>query len=108
LTLRRTILIEDSESIHFNPRYKRIKEDFGNLWGIYWFIRWSRLPRNIRKHYRRARKEKTRLIAGLGYDQELVRLFCLWLRRPDNERRKKRFHDYLKDMPNRPEQLKLF
>ncbi len=85
------------------PLATKYERAFGELRRIYWWIRWSRFHKDVRRHYRRAQKEKARLV-GLGFDQELIRLYCLWMRRPKNEQREKRFYEALE----RPEQLSLF
>jgi hypothetical protein len=78
--------------------------DAAELRNIYWRIRASKFSREFRKWYRKAAKEKGRLKA-LGYDPELIRLFCLHMRRPNNEKREKRFSDYLEKQQG---QLTLF
>lgn len=83
--------------------FEVVSADFGELRRIYWFIRYSRFHKDVRRHYRRAQKEKARL-AGLGYDPELIRLYCLWMRQPGSEVREKRFHEHLR----KPRQLSLF
>lgn len=82
---------------------KRFLADAANLRNIYWFIRASRFHKDLRKHYRRAAKEKGRL-AALGYDQELIRLYRLALKKPGCEIREKRFREHL----HAPEQMTLF
>ena len=60
--------------------------DFNSLRSIYWFIRYNRKFNEAkrRQYYRRAAKEKQRLIA-MGYDSELVRLACRAFIHPRNE-----------------------
>ena len=82
---------------------QRFFRDAIALSNIYWFIRYERFSSRVRRHYRRAAKEKARL-AGLGHDSELVRLYCLHLADPRREQRKIRFFEHL----SQPEQLSLF
>ena len=71
---------------------------------IYWQIRYfTRNPSRVRRHYRQAEKEKARL-AGLGIDREAMRLYCLHLKNPQSEKRKKRFFAHFDE----PLQLELF
>lgn len=82
---------------------KAFLSDAQGLANIYWMIRASRFHRHIRKHYRRAQKEKGRL-AALGYDLEAIRLYRLWLRNPRLEHRFKRFEEHF----HKPVQMTLF
>lgn len=84
-------------------KQKQFENDAAFLRNCCWFIRYSRADKDVRKWYRKAAKEKGRL-AALGYDPELIRLYRLWMRRPDCERRQNRFYEHLE----RPEQLTLF
>lgn len=68
----------------------------GGLRNIYWRIRASRRATDRRRWYRLAQKEKARL-AGLGMDQELIRLYCLFLADPHREKRLHRVHSYIKN-----------
>ena len=77
--------------------------DASVLRNIYWLIRASRRHHQIRKHYRRAQKEKGRL-AALGHDLEAIRLYRLHLRNPRLEHRLKRFEEHF----HKPIQLALF
>lgn len=60
-----------------------LERELASLRNIYWHIRNAR-GRRLRQLYRRAQKEKARL-AGLGFDQELIRLYCLYLANPARE-----------------------
>lgn len=82
---------------------KKFLQDAQTLANIYWFIRASRGSSAVRRHYRKAQKEKGRL-AALGHDPEAVRLYRLWLRSPRREDRLKRFNDHFE----KPIQLTLF
>ena len=82
---------------------QRFYADAQPLANTYWWIRASRFGSPRRKHYRRAAKEKARL-AGLGWDQELIRLYGLYLRNPMREKRLQRVEEWFE----RPEQLRLF
>jgi len=73
-----------------NGLLERFEQDASGLRSAYWFIRASRYPIEVRRHYRQAAKEKGRL-AALGYDQEAIRLYGLWLRRGNHEKLRKRF-----------------
>lgn len=81
--------------------------DFSGLRAAYWRIRAERTPNRRRKWYRVAQKEKARL-AGLGYSQEVVRLYALYLRNPKLESRLDRFQRALDEWQNGPRQLTLF
>jgi hypothetical protein len=90
-----------------SERFDEFMKDASDLRGVYWNIRMARFHRDERKWYRRALREKIRLI-GLGYDSELIRLFCLWKRRPHSEVRERRFFEYFDSLPELPKQLTLF
>lgn len=69
-------------------------EDFSAaLRHCYWHIRMSRSDASRRRWYRRAAKEKRRL-AALGFDAELVRLYCLHLCNLRSDRRFQRYQAY--------------
>lgn len=82
---------------------KEFLKDASTLANIYWMIRASRRHSQIRKHYRKAQKEKGRL-AALGHDLEAIRLYRLYLRNPRLEHRYKRFEEHF----HKPIQLALF
>lgn len=71
---------------------EELEQAGGPLRNIYWYIRASRRGAERRRFYRMARKEKARL-AGLGFDQELIRLYCLSLADPKRENRVRRLHE---------------
>ena len=73
----------------------------------YWRVRAARTSAQLRKAYRVAAKEKARL-RGLGYHPEVVRLYGLWLRCPDNEARRQRFEKTFHESGGWPVQLELF
>lgn len=64
--------------------------DASSLRGIYWHLRMARSGSKLRACYRSAAKEKGHL-RGLGWDGEVIRLYCLHLRRPNDETRRARF-----------------
>lgn len=82
---------------------KKFFEDAQPLVNAYWWVRWARFGTPRRKAYRRAAKEKARL-AGLGWDQELIRLYGLYLTNPRREKRLQRVEEWF----DRLEQLRLF
>lgn len=77
------------------------------LRATYWRLRSERTHNKRRKWWRHAAKEKARL-AGLGYDQEVLRLYCLYLRNPQNEQRLQRFENAFDEWVKGPRQLTLF
>jgi hypothetical protein len=77
--------------------------DASALLNIYWFIRYSRHAAELRRHYRKAEKEKGRL-AALGHDTEAIRLYRLWCKRPKCEKRLERFEQFFEE----PRQMPLF
>lgn len=77
------------------------------LRAIYWRLRAERQINKRRRWYRLAAKEKARL-AGLGYDQEVTRLYCLWLRNPRLERRRDAYYHAFDCLLHGPYQLPLF
>jgi hypothetical protein len=87
-------------------RLQKFENDANELRCIYWFIRWCRLSKDRRRHYRRAQKEKARL-AGLGYQREVIRLYCLSMKNPKNEARRKRFEEYFVESLYHPRQLQV-
>lgn len=78
-------------------------KDAEPLVNAYWWVRWARFGTPLRRAYRKAAKEKARL-AGLGWDQELIRLYGLYLTNPRREKRLQRVEEWFE----RPEQLRLF
>ena len=86
---------------------KRRMEEFEHhavdLRGHYWRIRYARFERERRRYYRKAEKEKA-LLAGLGYDAELIRLYGLCLISPFCERRRQKYQEFFQV----PLQLSLF
>lgn len=77
--------------------------DASDLRNIYWFIRYSRFHKDVRRYYRKAQKEKGRL-AALGHDPEVIRLYRLHLRKPHCQVRYYRFEQQF----YAPYQLPLF
>lgn len=77
------------------------------LRAAYWRLRAERQTNKRRRWYRLAAKEKGRL-AALGFDRDVVRLYCLWLRDPSLEYRYHRFRAALDEAQNGPKQLCLF
>ncbi|SFF12856.1 hypothetical protein SAMN05428977_105324 [Nitrosomonas sp. Nm166] len=70
----------------------------GKLYSLYWFIRYYRRNRPVkRRYYRYVAKEKKRLIA-LGADAEEIRLLCRHLANPRNERTEARLEAYRKTL----------
>lgn len=68
---------------------EELEQQAGQLRNLYWRLRATRRGAERRRLYRLARKEKARL-AGLGIDQELIRLYCLHLANPGRENRFRR------------------
>lgn len=73
---------------------RRFESDASRLRHVYWHLRASRTGAKRRAMYRAADKEKARL-RGLGWAAEAIRLYCLWLIDPDNEKRRRRFEEGL-------------
>lgn len=73
----------------------------------YWCVRSCRTSACLRRWYRVAAKEKARL-AGLGYSQDVIRLYGLYLRNPARETRLQRFENAFDEYLNGPRQLSLF
>jgi hypothetical protein len=69
----------------------------------YWLLRSERSLSARRTIYRRIAKEKGHLVA-LGWSEEVIRLYGLWLKNPSLQRREKRFHEAF----NKSLQLPLF
>jgi hypothetical protein len=76
---------------------EELEQQAADLRNLYWFIRLSRRTSERRRYYRIAHKEKARL-AGLGFDQELIRLYCLCLANPKREGRYRRLKEYANRM----------
>lgn len=88
-------------------RIQDFEQDAGRLRNIYWFIRAARSGAALRRHYRRAAKEKAAL-RGLGWSPEVIRLYCLALKDTRREHRRYRFVDAFEEAANGPKQLSLF
>lgn len=69
---------------------QRFEWDASRLRNVYWHLRAARTGAKLRAMYRAADKEKGRL-RGLGWCPEAIRLYCLHLKRPDDEVRRLRF-----------------
>ena len=78
-----------------------------DLRNLYWRIRATRSMNKRRNFYRKAAKEKGRLVA-LGYSSEVVRLYALYLIDPRREKRFKRFLDAFHQPIESARQLTLF
>lgn len=87
--------------------FEQFLEDAAALRNTYWFIRYQRCHNRRRKFYRKAAKEKAAL-RGLGWDDEAVRLYCLYLRDTSREHRFYRFRQAFDEALNGPKQLRLF
>lgn len=70
-----------------------------DLRNLYWRIRAARNVNKRRTWYRKAAKEKGRLVA-LGYHPEVVRLYALHLRDTTREARLQRFEDAFREYAN--------
>ena len=71
---------------------------FGKLYNLYWFIRYNRRNKPVkRRYYRYVSKEKNRLIA-LGADAEEIRLLCRHLANPRCEQTEARLEAYRKTL----------
>jgi hypothetical protein len=68
--------------------------DLGNLFNIYWRIRYHCNKSRKRKYYRYAFKEKQLLLAQ-GMDKEELRLLCRTLSRRYNDDAERRLAQYL-------------
>ena len=67
-------------------------EDASRLRTCYWFIRYSRSHKDLRRHYRGA-VVAARALVSKGYDAELIRLYRLHLANPSRSGRLLRFAD---------------
>lgn len=76
---------------------EELEQAAAELRNIYWRIRSDRRPSGRRRLYRLAAKEKARL-AGLGFDGELIRLYCLCCANPHRAQRRKRLEEHAAGM----------
>ena len=74
---------------------------FGKLHNLYWFIRYNRRNKPVkRRYYRYVSKEKKRLLE-LGADAEEIRLLCRHLANPRQKKTVIRLEAYRKAMKTR-------